>query len=252
MTTTHWAERSRTWGQNGPPLQPNQEIIDCFASLVPLTANILLMGVTPQIANAYTHVTSVDREPAMIENVWPGNTETKRAINDNWLTVDLPENYYDGIIGDGSINMLSYPEDVKFMLNRAKTLLRPGGVFACRMFTRPDEPITKERLHAEAKNPTVNFSAYRRLIPMYLAAQNGPLVPVKLIVDLFDQMFPDRTILPWTPEQMNTMEPYRNSDSTTWFPTRQEILDLAPAGSRYIESGTYDIADTCPILTFTR
>jgi SAM-dependent methyltransferase len=251
MKNTHWAERSRAWGRNGPPLQPNQEIINCFASLIPTTANIVLMGVTPQIADAYTYVTAVDREPAMIENVWPGNTETKRAINDNWLTVELPENHYDGIIGDGSINMLDI-KDVEFMLNKAKKLLRPGGVFACRMFTRPDTPITMERLHAEARNPTVNFSAYRRLIPMYIAAQNGPVVPVKLIVNLFDQMFPDRTILKWTAEQMSTMEPYRASEATTWFPTRQEILDLAPAGSRYIESGTYDIADTCPILTFTK
>lgn len=251
MTTTHWAERSRAWGRNGPPLQPNQEIIDCFASLVPLDANILLMGVTPQIAEAYAHVTAVDREPAMIENVWPGNSGTKRAINDNWLSVELPEGYYDGIIGDGSINMLAI-DDVKFMLDKAHGLLRPGGAFACRMFTRPDEPITMERLHAEAKNPTVNFSAYRRLIPMYIAAQNGPVVPVKLILNLFDQMFPDRTILPWTPEQMSTMDAYRNSEATTWFPTRDEILALAPEGSRYIESGTYDIADTCPILTFTK
>ena len=251
MTTTHWADRSRAWGRNGPPLQPNQEIIDCFASLVPLSANILLMGVTPQIAEAYTHVTAVDREPAMIENVWPGNTETKRAINDNWLSVELAENYYDGIVGDGSINMLAL-NDVPVMLAKAQRLLRPGGTFACRMFTRPDKPITKERLHAEAKNPTVNFSAYRRLIPMYIASQNGPVVPVKLILNLFDQMFPDRTILPWTPEQMSTMDAYRNSESTTWFPTRDEIFDLAPEGSRYIESGTYDIADTCPILTFTK
>jgi len=251
MTTTHWAERSRTWGRNGPPLQPNQEIVDCFASLIPSTANIILMGVTPQIANAYTYVTAVDRESAMIENVWPGNSETKRAINDNWLTVELPEGYYDGIIGDGSINMLEI-KDVEFMLNKAKKLLRLGGVFACRMFTRPDTPITMERLHAEACNPTVNFSAYRRLIPMYIAAQNGPVVPVRLIAELFDQMFPDRSQLPWTAEQMSTMDAYRTSDATTWFPTRQEILDLAPAGSRYIESGTYDIADTCPILTFTK
>jgi SAM-dependent methyltransferase len=209
------------------------------------------MGVTPQIANAYTHVTAVDREPAMIENVWPGNTETKRAINDNWLTVELPENYYDGIIGDGSINMLEI-KDVEFMLGKAKKLLKPGGVFACRMFTRPDMPITMERLLAEAKTPTVNFSAYRRLIPMYLVDQHGPVVPVRLIAELFDQMFPDRSQLLWTAEQMSTMDAYRTSDATTWFPTRQEILDLAPAGSKYIESGTYDIADTCPILTFTK
>jgi SAM-dependent methyltransferase len=251
MTTTHWAERSRNWGRNGPPLQPNQEIIDCFTSLIPTTADILLMGVTPQIADAYIHVTAVDREPAMIENVWPGDNETKRAVLGNWLSVDLQENCYDGIIGDGSINMLDVA-DVGFMLNKALKLLKPGGVFACRMFTRPDTAITMDRLLAEAEQPTVNFSAYRRLIPMYLAEQNGAIVPVRRIVELFDQMFPDRAVLKWTAEQMSTMEPYRTSDATTWFPTRQEILDLAPAGARYIESGTYDIADTCPVLTFIK
>jgi len=252
MTNTHWAARSQNWGNQGPPLQPNQEIIDCFISLIPTTSNILLMGVTPQLAKAYVHVTAVDNEPMMIKNVWPGNTETKRVILGNWLTIDLPENYFSGIIGDGSINMLSYPNDVKFMLDKTKNLLRPTGVFACRMFTRPDVAITLDQLVQEAITPTINFSAYRRLIPMYLAAKNGPLVPVKLIAELFDQMFTDRTILPWTPKEMSTLDPYRDSTSTTWFPTRNEILDISPSGAKFIDVGTYDIANTCPILTFTK
>jgi hypothetical protein len=57
-----------------------------------------LLGVTPQIALAYQHVTAVDREPAMIANVWPGDTETKRVIKDNWLTVNLPSASFDGIL----------------------------------------------------------------------------------------------------------------------------------------------------------
>ena len=250
-TSTHWAARSLQWKQLGPPLQPNQEVIDCFHSLVPASSNILMMGVTPQIAQAYDNVISVDREPAMIENVWPGNSESKQAINDNWLTVHLPPNTFDGVIGDGSINMLSIV-DIPRMLRRALTLLKPGGVFACRMFTRPDTPIELDQLYQEAITPSVNFSAYKRLIPMYLAELHGPVVPVNQISILFDQMFPDRSQLPWTAEQLTTIDDYSKSDTTTWFPTRDEILKLSPSNARFIDAGTYDIADTCPILTFTK
>lgn len=251
MKNTHWAARSLHWKLLGPPLQPNQEVIDCFHSLIPATSNILLLGVTPQIADAYTNVISVDREPAMIANVWPGDSKTKHAINDNWLKIHLPPNTFDGVIGDGSINMLSLI-DIPVMLGRISTLLKPGGVFACRMFTRPDLDITLDQLLAEAITPTVNFSAYKRLLPMYIAAQHGSLVPVRQISILFNQMFPDRSVLPWTAEQLDTIDDYSKSDTTTWFPTRDEILALSPKNSKFVDVGTYDIAYTCPILTFTK
>jgi SAM-dependent methyltransferase len=251
MTTTHWAARSLHWKTMEPPLQPNQEIVDCFHSLIPCSKRIMLMGVTPQIANAYANVVAVDREPAMIANVWPGDTATKQAINANWLTVDLPAESFDGIIGDGSINMLDIG-DVSFMYNRAISMLKPGGVFACRMFTRPDTPIELDQLYQEAISPTVNFSAYRRLLPMYLAEIHGPVVPVSQISILFDQLFPDRSHVSWTAEQLSKIDDYRNSDTTTWFPTRDELLELSPKGSRFVDVGTYDIADTCPILVFNK
>jgi len=251
MTTTHWAARSLHWKTMGPPLQPNQEIVDCFHSIIPCSKHIMLMGVTPQIANAYANVTAVDREPAMIANVWPGDTATKRAINANWLSVDLPAESFDGVIGDGSINMLDI-SDVSFMFKRAISMLKPGGVFACRMFTRPDTPVKLDQLYQEAVTPTVNFSAYRRLLPMYLAEVHGPVVPVSQISTLFDQLCPDRSQVSWTAEQLSKIDDYRNSDTTTWFPTRDEILKLSPKGSRFVDVGTYDIADTCPILTFTK
>jgi hypothetical protein len=70
------------------------------------------------------------------------------------------------------------------------------------------------------------------------------------IPKLFDELFPDPSVLPWT--NIDAINDYRTSTSTSWFPTRQEILDIAPAGSRFVDVGTYDIADTCPILTFVK
>jgi SAM-dependent methyltransferase len=248
--TTHWAARSLTYGQSGPPLNPNQEIIDGFTSLVPTNGHILLLGVTRKIAEAYEQVTAVDYSEAMIERVWPGNTDTKQAHYDNWLTVDLPLAHYDGIVGDGSVNMLAYPIEVRQLFKRTLSWLKPGGVFACRMFTRPDTPITREHILAEAAAPTMSFSAWRRLFNMLLADQHGGIFPVTEIPKLFDELFPDPSVLPWT--NIDAINDYRTSTSTSWFPTRQEILDIAPAGSRFVDVGTYDIADTCPILTFVK
>ena len=248
--TTHWAARSLTYGQSGPPLNPNQEIIDGFTSLVPVSGHILLLGVTAKIHAAYEHITAVDYSEAMIERVWPGNTETKQVQYANWLEVELLENTFDGILGDGSVNMLAYPAEVRQLFKRSLQWLKPGGVFAARVWTRPDVPVTRERILAEAANPTMGFTAFRRLFNMLIADRDGSVFPVTKIAELFDDMFPDPSVLPWP--DTSSIDPYRTSTATSWFPTRQEILDIAPQGSHFVDVGTYDIADTCPILTFTK
>lgn len=255
MSKTHWASRSQHWGKLGPPLVPNQEVIDCFTSLIPADSNILMLGVTPQIANAYTTVTAVDYSPTMIERVWPGNTETKHAQEDNWLTVDLADESFDGVLGDGSVNMVGYPTDIRFLLERCYRWLKPGGRFAARFFTRPTENITREYLIAEAENPTVNFSAFRRLLPMYIATQEGSAVKTYRMLEVFDELFPDRSQLKWDPDHISSIDSYKGTDTTSWFPTREEILEFIDPRAqdvKFIDAGTYDIADTCPILTFTR
>jgi SAM-dependent methyltransferase len=255
MSKTHWAARSQHWGKIGPPLVPNQEVVDAFLSLVPADNHILLLGVTPQLANTYSEVTAVDFSPPMIERVWPGNTETKRAIEADWLTVELASNQFDAVLGDGSINMVGYPDDIKYLFTRAYDWLKPGGRFAMRFFTRPDTPITREQLITEALNPTMSFSAYRRLLPMYIADQEGSYILTRKMLDLFNELFPDRSVLKWPEDHMTSIDSYKDTISTGWYPTRAELLEFVPPGAtdiRFIESGTYEIAHTCPILTFTK
>jgi SAM-dependent methyltransferase len=256
MTKTHWAARSQHWGTLGPPLVPHQDVIDAYTALIPTDKQILMLGVTPQIANAYTHVTSVDYSPSMIEHVWPGNTETKRAIEDDWLTVGLDDNQFEGLLGDGSINMVGYPDDIKFLFERSYRWLKPDGTFAMRFFTRPAEHITREYLLAEAANPTVSFSSFRRLLPMYIAANEGnSCIRTARMLEVFDELFPDRSVLKWNPEHIPTIDSYRGTVASTWFPTRQEILDFVHPDAkdvRFVDAGTYEIANTCPILTFNK
>ena len=81
------------------------------------------------------------------------------------------------------------------------------------------------------------------------------LVLFRRMLEVFDDLFPNRNSLPWPTELTASLEIYRDSDTVFWLPTRQEILDILPETAtdvQFIDVGTYDIAETCPILTFTR
>lgn len=246
---THWAARSQHWGQMGPPLQPNHEVLDFMLSLVPRESNIMLLGVTPQIAQKYTSVVAVDYSEAMIQRVWPGNSNTKRAILCNWLEF-TPNNKFDAILGDGSINMLQHPREVQNFFSRLSLWLKPDAPLVCRIFTRFDEPVTLDRIHSEL-HTNRNFAAWRRLLNMYLAEQKGPLVKHSDTLDLFNELFPDRSKLPWTSEQCAKLDAYRNTDTYTWFPRRDEFLQLIPSNihAQFTDVGTYEHATAYPILT---
>jgi SAM-dependent methyltransferase len=246
MTKSQWEERSKNWN-SGPPLVPNYEVIDYLKSQIDSDANTLVLGVTREFYQAFNYITAVDREPAMIERVWLGNTSNKHAILDNWLTVDLPSNYFDAVLGDGSINMLVDTKEIQAVVDRCREWLRPNGKFICRMFTRPNAPVIRERLLAEVANPTMGWTAFRRLVPMVLAHEQGAFVPWARVYDFFNEMFPDRSRLPFTLKEISRMDAYKDVTTSTWFPTRKEILNLLP-DAEFVDVGTYDIADTCPMM----
>jgi len=73
------------------------------------------------------------------------------------------------------------------------------------------------------------------------------------MAQLFDELFPNRSALPWIEQQLASIDRYRISGGVTWFPTRSEVLDLIPvrAGDKqFVDAGTYDLAGYCPILEF--
>lgn len=245
---THWDARSQHWAQFRVPLQPNQEIIDYFLSEVSADQHILLLGVTRQIAEAYNNVTAVDYSPNMIQRVWVGNSKTKTAILQNWLDY-TPTKKFDAVLGDASINMLQYPQEVKRFFNRLHLWIEPGRPLICRMFTRFSEPVTINRIYSELETNR-NFNAWRRLLNMYLAEQNGSLVRHSDTLNLFNTLFQDRSQLPWDAETVSKMDTYKDTTTSTWFPTRQEILDIIPGyiSAQFVDVGTYEHYTAYPIL----
>jgi hypothetical protein len=214
-----------------------------------------LLGVTRELTQAFENLVAVEREPGMISNVWLGDTDSKRVIHNDWLKVQFPLERFGGAVGDGSINQVAFPHDQLELLDRILDWLEPGGVFACRMYTRPDTPITLDDLRREGLNPTINWSAYRRMLSMYLAEIEGQTIHTRNITAVFDELFPDRTILPWTQQELEMIDTYATSKLQSCLPTRKELEQIIPSRARdvqFIDVGNYDLAHCCPVLTFKK
>jgi SAM-dependent methyltransferase len=255
----HWIQRIKHWDRLGPPLKPSPAAVEIMTNLVGVDSQVLLLGVTKELYRAFNNITAVDRQPEMIEHLWLGNTPTKTAYLENWLTTNFPMNQFDGIIGDGSINMLEYPLNVKTMLQRCLDILKPGGVFAVRFFTRPDTPITRDDLLAVAATGSKNICAFNRMMLACIAAETKPLVANRQMYDLFNELFPDRDQLSaqsgWPKDLIDNMfDAYEHSQLTSSMMTRGEILDLLPASvtAHFVECADHDFGECCPVLTFTK
>ncbi len=257
---THWQERSKNWDKIGPPKRPIQEVIDQIRALVGDDANVLVLGVTPQLVQAFANIHAVDREPAMISRLWPGDTETKTAECLDWF--DLPGNVrYDAIVGDGSLNMVRFSDGISTLLMHLMDLLKPGGRLACRVFSNPTTVPTLEDLMSITSGRTsMGFDAWRTKQSHHLTTYVGPNVPVELMVEFFDVHWPDREALAaatgWDLESINiTMDAYRGSQSYTAFPTDEEWLSVVPEHACNVElipTYGYELAENFPILTFTK
>jgi len=149
---------------------------------------------------------------------------------------------------------------VREVLSRIRLSLRPGGRFVCRLFERPDVPQSREDLLATAAGPArINFHAFKWQVAMHLAAREPATIAVPQILELFDELFPDRGALAartgWPRELIDLIDVYRGSEVRFTFMTRSEILAVLPAGIselRFDACSDYDLAECCPLMSFRR
>jgi SAM-dependent methyltransferase len=256
----HWQTYHRRWGGLEAPLRPNAEIRAGIVDLVgDKTDRVLLLGVTPELALSFDTVVALDKSATMIANIWPGDSETRRAIEADWLTLDGTLGRFSAVIGDGSCNAVAFDE-IGLLLKQVRDHLEPGGRFVCRLYARPDMPWTWDELVAEAAQPAkVNFHAFKWKIAMRIAADSGASVSVASILEGFEQHFRDREELTrltgWDRSTVDMIDTYRGSNAVYCFPTRAEFLACLPSGFRNIgfhSSGSYDLAADCPIFACER
>lgn len=258
---SHWQRYAARWSQIAPPLRPTEETVRLMQSLVgDARARVLLLGVTPELADAFEQVHAIDKSSQMVANVWPGDTATKRAVIADWLDTTEPASHFDAVVGDGSLNCVTYPRELKTLFQNLSRVMKPGARFACRLFERPERAITEDDLRKVARGGSGHgFHAFKWLLAMHLADRVGASLPVALILQVFNEMFADRDALAaatgWPRAAIDTIDVYRGSPVVYAFPDRAEFRAALPDAFTQVEflaCGSYDLAPLCPILTFVK
>lgn len=259
MEQSHWHTRVKHWSSVTPPLRPDSSSVQKQIELVGADAsNVLVLGVTPELTKGFNNVVAVDKEQVMIEHLWIGESATKKAILADWLSVDLPENSFAGIVGDGSLNMVQYGEPLNALFERLVHWLQPGGVCAVRVFSRPSTPVTEQDVRNQVGK--LNWHAFRCFLNMHIGSTQGTNIPSKNMLKTFDQLFPDRVVLceqtGWDLQEIiNSMDSYKISPNSTSYPTPEEWLEMVPPhlqDVRLEHAGDYQLAENYPILTFRK
>lgn len=244
-----------------PRLRPPQSVTPetaarAAAALEGHDDRVLLLGVTPALTDIGRELVAVDRSANMIATVWPGDSDRRHVVQADWRVM-APGGDFSAVIGDGSFNCVSYPDDYIAVFARLQTLLRPGARFVLRFFVTP-EPCETVAALAEATRAgqVESIHALRWRLGMALCAERGEVdIAVTQIHALFDRLFPDRAELAarsgWTMDEIGTIDFYCESPDRLSFPTLTQIRAVVPPGFanlRAIGSGDYDLAERCPLV----
>ncbi len=258
MSVNHWQSYHEKWSRLGPPLRPDKDVVAAFRRALGAGVDkILLLGVTPELADIAADVTAVDNSQPMIDYIWPGDTTHRRARRGDWFSLDVAAGTFDAAVGDGVLNFPRYPDGTRALLSEIGRVLHPGGRFVCWLFAAPDEAETLKRIRDDALRGAIgNFHALKWRIAMAVVRASGdPNIPVQTIRDTFMRVFPDRDELArvtgWARADIDTIDVYQGSAEIYAFPTRGQFLEAVPeafAPGSLVDAGTYPLAERCPLM----
>ena len=259
MSETPWSEFHRRWPKLKPPLRPNEEVVAAVRGAIEGHADrALLLGLTPELGEVAQDTVAVDWSEKMLAIVWPGNTATRRAVRANWLHLPCKAGAFSAAIGDGSLNCLEYPRQYRLIFEELARALRPGARLAIRMFLTPDPCETLGQLqNATMAGSTGVVDALKwRIAHALCSERHAPNIAVRSIRDAFNTLFPDRAELArachWSMDHIEQIDAYANLPDVFSFPTEAQVLETIPASfarARFVSSGSYELAERCPILT---
>jgi SAM-dependent methyltransferase len=258
----HWQIVHASMDLLGPPQRPTAEIAGVFADLIRGHGdNVLLLGVTVELASLGDRMIAVDISPAVIARQWRGEGPDRKALVADWRSMPLDTASASAAIGDGSLNCVPYDGGIDAVLREVDRVARPGARMAFRVYCTPERGESLDAVRSLVLAGGVqSFHALKWRIAMALTAAAGrPDLAIVEILAAFERMFPDREALAaqtgWRREVIDTIDNYRASTESYCFPTLTEITHLAArlfADVRAVPSGSYPLAERCPIVTFVK
>jgi hypothetical protein len=257
-TNIPWAAFYRRWPSLEPPLRPHPDVCIVLGELIADHASrVLLLGVTPELADLAVQTIAIDRSDSALGCIWPGRTAARRALKGDWRHLPCAAGSLSAAIGDGSFNCLEYPSDYERVYSELATAVRPGGRIAVRIYVTPSacESIAAVRERTFAGR-VGSIHALKWLLAMAICAERADSnVEVQTILRVFNREFPDRVALGratgWTDETIAQLDVYERLPDVFSFPTSEQVLASVPAGfvnPRLVAAGTYELAERCPLL----
>jgi SAM-dependent methyltransferase len=263
-----WRTLAGQWTLLGSPVRPCAEDVRILEGLIATETGLLagaekkvawLLGVTPEIATASwlrdIDLVAVERVRAMIDSVWPGDTDTRRAICANWLHVPFPDECFDLVIGDGSLTPVAFPDELLGLLAAVHRCLRPDGYLVLRLFCRPDVAETPDAVIAALHSGAIgSFHAFKwRLAMAVQGMADAPDVAVNEVWRVWEEARIDTRALAerygWSPAQVGMIEFYRGSSARNNFMRFDATVDhLQRAGFDLVATriGNYELGERCP------
>lgn len=213
-----WTEMASRWAEWGAPLRPTSEDVMSFRKAIRSNRNLLL-GATPELQQLA--VAAVD------SNIEAIRAHGAHGTVGDWRRLPFRSGTFDGVIGDGSLNVFEgAPPSTLF--DEAK---RVGNQLILRVFVAPEIPESLGTVIDE-KDKT-NFHAFKWRVAMSLA---NPFVAVKDIYAVIKPVLGHPTL-----------EVYKNSDAVYFFPKLSQL----PTWTSIQYSSSYQLAERCPVITWT-
>ena len=254
MIERGWSDLHKRWAQSRPPLRPHPQGVEAMWRLLQgLPGPRLLLGVTPELATLPGRTVAIDWSAEMIAQIWPGNSADRVVVRGDWTDMPFASGQFGSVLGDGSLNMTRWPMDYHRIFDRLKQVVRPGGRIVIRCFTVPETGEGSDELAARLlSGERMGFHAFKwRLAAAIVHETQGTNIPVRAIWDMFERLFPDRHALSlatgWSTDEIAEIDDYRSSPLDKSFPTRSQLIDAIPE-MQLVESGSYEMADRCPLL----
>jgi len=267
----HWHDYARYWNLLGSPLRPGDEDIRLYRDLLvehlgPALdegRHVLLYGVTPEFASmdwsGGQEIFAVERVPATIAALWPGNDAGRRAICADWLQLPFADGQFDLAIGDGSLIASGGASAQRRLIAAAWRSVREGGWLCLRLFCLPDRAECVEDVFAALEHGSVgSFHAFKWRLAMALQGDAAD-VPVAEIWHAWHAAGIDARRLAaergWQPEAIDTVAVYRDSPLRYRFARLDALLaELDAGGFTHVATrhGHYELAERCPIVLLRR
>jgi len=263
--TDHWQRHAATWQHFGSPLRPCDADVrwveSALHAIQPGVEQAVLLGVTPELANmqwpASARVLAVDQNPEMIRQLWlPSPPKNGRVVCGDWQRTPLENASVDAVVGDGVLVFFKQPSGAEVFLAEIARLLSLQGRFLLRAYVRPPQQESLAQLHAAlAAGFNGSFHAYKWRLAMALQPSLAVGVKPADIWRAWREWVPSAALLHdatgWSPEQIETIEAYRDSQATYYFPTLDELCQLL---GRYFEIDDlyippYELGERCPLFS---